>query len=82
MHIQNFQLPFIVPIANHSVLKENHIHFCIVLPLLLIFIALVNIATASLPFSTEYVSVALSFGRRYYILSEVKASFVQTVQQL
>lgn len=82
MHIQNFQLHFIVPIANHSILKENHINFCVVLSLLLIFIALANTATASLPFSTEYISAALSFGRRYYILSEVKASFVQTVLQL
>lgn len=68
-----------MPIANHSVLQENHIHFWIVLSLLLIFIHLVNAATSSLPFSTEYISAALSFGRRHYILSEVKAFFVQTV---
>lgn len=76
MRIQNFQLYFIVPIANHSVLQENHIHFCIVLSFLLIFIALVNAASASLLYSPEYISAALSFVRRYYILSEVKDFFV------
>lgn len=72
-YIQNFQLHFIVPIA------ENHTHFWIELSLLLILIALVNAATASLLCSTEYTSAALSFGRRHCILSEVKDFFVQTV---
>lgn len=71
-YIQNFQLHFIVPIA------ENHTHFWIVLSLLLILIALVNAATASLLCSTEYTSAALSFGRRHCILSEVKDFFVHS----
>lgn len=68
-----------MPIANHSVLQENHINFWIVPSLLLIFIALVTAATASLPCSMEYISAALSFGKRHSILSEVEAFFVQTV---